>query len=56
MADHFDLILIGSDLSVCSSTLHSPQFPLTVKSSVKDLRITIPRQSSWPEPIHVSVL
>ena len=56
MADHFDLIVIGSDVSVCTSTLHSTKFPLRVKSSVEDLLITIPRQSSWSEPIHVSVL
>ena len=56
MADHFDLIVIGSDPSVYTSTLHSPQFSLTMKSSVEDLRITIPRQSSWSEPIHASVL
>ena len=42
MADHFDLIVIGSDLSGCTSTLHSPQLPLRVKSSVEDLCITIP--------------
>ena len=42
MADHFDLIVIGSDLSGSTSNLHSPQLPLTVKSSVEDLCITIP--------------
>ena len=42
MADHFDLIVIGSDLSGCISNFHSPQLPLRVKSSVEDLCITIP--------------
>ena len=55
MADHFDLIVIGSDLSGCISNFHSPQLPLRVKSSVEDL-CNNPHQSSWSEPIHESIL